>query len=295
VAERSIRQAGGEAPGAPEDPYFLDTMSIPEEEKAGIRERLAPGGGRVDPVVSFLVAATNGMAYRRLLGKLDEYPVPELRLPPGDSQLFLDIGCSWGRWCIAAARLGYRPIGIDPSLGAVLTAQRIANQLGLDIKFVVGDARFLPFRSEALDVVFSYSVIQHFSRQDAVRAIQEVGRTLRPDGVSLIQMPSVLGLRCLYHQARRGFRRARDFEVRYWSWGELRRVFSRHIGPTAFSVDCFFGLGLQAADLHLMPPAYRALIRASEFLRRASNTMPWLRYAADSLYVESGKPGPGSR
>ena len=31
--------------------------------------------------------------------------------------------------------------------------------------FVVGDARFLPFRSGSFDYVWSYSVLQHFSRE----------------------------------------------------------------------------------------------------------------------------------
>ena len=30
-----------------------------------------------------------------------EYPIPELRLPPGDGRSFLEVGCNWGRWCVA--------------------------------------------------------------------------------------------------------------------------------------------------------------------------------------------------
>jgi ubiquinone/menaquinone biosynthesis C-methylase UbiE len=43
----------------------------------------------------------------------------------------------------------------------------------------VGDARFLPFRAGSVDVVFSYSVVQHFSKDDASREIKEVGRVLQ--------------------------------------------------------------------------------------------------------------------
>ena len=126
-----------------------------------------------------LTAATNGIAYRHLVGKLKEYPLPEIRLPQGNRQTFLDIGCSWGRWCIAAARKGYTPIGIDPSLGAVMAANRIARQMGLQIKYVVGDGRFLPFKPEALDCVFSYSVLQHFSREDVAQRLR-IHRALPP-------------------------------------------------------------------------------------------------------------------
>ena len=46
---------------------------------------------------------------------------------------------------MSAAKKGYRAVGIDPSLGAVMAARRVARQLGLEIKCIVGDARFLPF------------------------------------------------------------------------------------------------------------------------------------------------------
>jgi SAM-dependent methyltransferase len=159
----------------------------------------------IDPIVSFLVGATNGIAYKHLRGRLSDYPIPELRLPTANGKVLLDVGCNWGRWCIAAARLGYVPIGVDPSLGAVLAAKRVAAQLGLYIQLVVGDARFLPFPSDSMDFAFSYSVLQHFARADAISAVKEIGRVLKTGGMSLVQMPTVCGVRCLYHQARGNF------------------------------------------------------------------------------------------
>lgn len=289
VAEASLQRARRRDPEAAQDPYYIDTLGISENETVPLKNQLRASNGKIDPLVSFLVGATNGIAYKHLVGKLQEYPIPELRLPPADGKFLLDIGCNWGRWCMAAARLGYMPIGIDPSLGAVLAARRVAVQLGLKARFVVGDARFLPFLTGSMDVIFSYSVIQHFSRADATSTIREVGRVLRVNGRSLIQMPTVLGLRCLYHQARRKFREAHEFEVRYWGVPALRRLFAEHVGRTTFSVDCFFGIGLQAADLQWMPPLHRAAIRASELLRRTSRMVPQLCYVADSVYVESTK------
>jgi SAM-dependent methyltransferase len=247
------------------------------------------GNSAVDAAVTYLVAATNGLAYTHLVGGLAEYPIPVLRLPPGNGRTFLDLGCNWGRWSIAAARLGYRPLGIDPSLGAIMAARRVARALSVDARHVVGDARCLPLASEAVDVVFSYSVLQHFSRDDAAAAVAEAGRVLRPGGRGLIQMPTRWGIRCLYHQARRRFREGTGFEVRYWSIPELQSMFTTRIGPTQASVDCFFGIGLQPSDRHLMPWSHRAAINASEFLRSASRMLPPLTYAADSVYLSSVK------
>jgi SAM-dependent methyltransferase len=245
----------------------------------------------VDPVVQDVVGATCGTLYQHLVGRLTEYPIPELRLPSGGGRLFLEVGCNWGRWCIAAARAGYRPVGIDPSLDAVLAARRVARQLGVDVEYLVGDARHLPFAEDTFEVAFSYSVFQHFTRDVARASIAEIGRVLQPGGVSLVQMPNVVGARNLLVQARR--RRLREptslFDVRYWTPSELERDFSARIGPTSLSVDGFFSLNVQPSDAHFLPLRYRALVRVSEALRAVSRRLPVLRYVADSLYVHSTK------
>jgi SAM-dependent methyltransferase len=290
IAEASLANARQFASGhAPDDRFFTSTLGINEEEKRGVLAEAGQDNPAIDPVVKFMIGATNGMLYQNLIGKTKNYAIPELRLPRGESRRLLDIGCNWGRWSIAAARLGYRPVGIDPSLGAVLAARRVSRQLGLTADFVVGDARFLPFSDGYFDTAFAYSVIQHFSKEDARISLAEIGRVLKPGGESLIQMPNTFGARCLFHQMKRGFRSPVRFEVRYWTIPELRRAFCSAIGPTRLSVDCFFGIGLQAADLHLMPGNRRALIRTSEFLRCVSKRMPLLSYTADSIYVSSVK------
>jgi ubiquinone/menaquinone biosynthesis C-methylase UbiE/uncharacterized protein YbaR (Trm112 family) len=290
IASESLAVASSVARGEiPTDPFFTSTLGINDAERRGILLEAQTGNSGIDPVAKFMIGATNGILYRDLIGKVADYTIPELRLPSGDGKRLLDIGCNWGRWCIAAARLGYRAVGMDPSLGAVLAARRVTMQLGLDADFLVGDARFLPFADESFDNVFSYSVIQHFGKGDACVSVAEIGRVLQCDGQSLVQMPNKLGLRCLFHQIRRRFRKPVGFEVRYWTIPELRRVFSSAIGPSLFSTDCFFGIGLQASDRHLMPAGGRWLIDASEFLRRLSKRFPVLTYFADSLYIASTK------
>jgi SAM-dependent methyltransferase/uncharacterized protein YbaR (Trm112 family) len=289
ITNRSLEEANQAAESGGTDIYHLATLGISPEKNLYLQELLNESRGPVDPVVSFLVGATNGNMYKHLIGKLEGYPIPNLRLPLGEGSIMLDIGCNWGRWCVAGARLGYKVIGIDPCLGAVLAAKRVTTQLGLNVRFIVGDARFLPFPTDSIDVAFSYSVIQHFAAEDARVALRDVGRVLRPSGRSCIQMPTKFGIRCLYQQARRRFRKPTDFDVRYWTIPALRRLFGEAIGPTSLSVDCFFGIGLQPSDMHLMPSTYRAVIRISEALRSASRFVPALVYWADSVYLNSTK------
>jgi hypothetical protein len=56
---------------------------------------------------------------------------------------------------------------------------------------------------------------------------------------------------------------------------------------TQLSVDGFFSLNPQISDVRFFPAKYRALIHTSELLRRLSEMLPPLRYAADSLYVNA--------
>jgi SAM-dependent methyltransferase/uncharacterized protein YbaR (Trm112 family) len=239
----------------------------------------------IDPFVKNSIGATNGGLYQHLVGNLRSYPIPHLRLPAGENRLFLEVGCNWGRWCIAARRCGFRVVGIDPSLKAIRAANRVARQLGLDATYLVADSRYLPFRDQSFDQVFSYSVLQHLSKENVRTSLLEIRRALKIGGNALVQMPNVFGIRCLYHQLRRGFREGRDFEVRYWRPSELNSVFSTCIGPPTLSVDGFFSLNAQASDVDLMPRRYRALVHASEYLRRISVRVPALVNCADSLYV----------
>jgi SAM-dependent methyltransferase len=286
----SIARARGRTAGDPRAPQlYLESLGISEDEKASV-VRHATGKGAVDPVVMHLVAATNGLMYRDQIGVLDRYPIPNLRLPEGRGGRLLDVGCSWGRWSIAAARNGYRVIGVDPSLGAVMAARRVAQSLGVDAAFLVGDARYLPLLDGAFDAVFSYSVIQHFSKTDAGRAVAEMSRVLQRGGIAKVQMPSRWGARCLYQQWRRGFREPDDFDVRYWSLPELRRAFAAGFARIGFEVDCYFGIGIQPSDRDLMSPLRKGVVTASETLRKISAVLPPLVWAADSVYVEAVKP-----
>ena len=271
---------------APE--LYLESVGISEDEKRGVLE-LAERRPVVDPVVAYLVAATNGLMYRSLIGRLESYPIPEITLPAREGQPLLDIGCSWGRWTLAAAQRGYRAIGIDPSLGAVMAARRVSRQLNLRAMFVVGDARFLPFRAASFRVAYSYSVIQHFSRSDAAMAVDEIARVLEPGGHAKVQMPTRFGARCLYHQIRRGFADGAGFDVRYWTIPALRRLFGERIGPVRFEIDGFFGIGLQRSDERLMPATLRLVLKSSEALKAAAPVVPALRWVADSVFVDAEK------
>ncbi len=271
--------------------YINETIQSVENVKHGatLTEFSEPETVEIDTFVQNEVPYTSGNLYFSVQHRLTRYPIPVLRLPEGMGTPFLDIGCNWGRWTAAAAKKGYLPIGIDPSLRAVIAARRISRQLGLEADFVVGDCRFLPFLSETFDTVFCYSVYQHLSKPNARKSIAEAARVLKRGGTSLIQMPNIYGIRQHYNFRRRGSTEGEGFEVRYWKPKEILEVFEKTFGPTELTADCYFGLGIQASDADLLPARYRFVVKTSEAIRRLSLKIPALAKVADSVYLRSTK------
>jgi SAM-dependent methyltransferase len=265
--------------------HWAATYSL---EHAHDEEPAPVPGDAIDPVVREALGATCGNLYLPAAAGMTHYPIPDFPLKPhGVGDVLLDVGCHWGRWCVSATHAGFQAVGLDPYLPAVRAARRVAAQLGVSPSFVVGDARYLPFRPAAFDAAFSYSVLQHFSPGDVRKAVNEIGRVLRVDGRAHIQMTNKFGVRNVMQQARRGFRTPRGFEVRYWNPADLVRVFEQRVGPARLDVDSYFSLNAQVSDLAFIPARYRPLVRASAWLRRASARRRSLVYLADSLYVHA--------
>jgi ubiquinone/menaquinone biosynthesis C-methylase UbiE/uncharacterized protein YbaR (Trm112 family) len=240
----------------------------------------------VDPFVQQIIAGTNSSIYKHLRGRLERYPIPELPRPLnryGEGTL-LDVGCGWGRWCIASAKLGYMPVGIDPSLESILAAKRVAKQLGVGAKYLVADSRFLPFRQSIFNHAYSYSVFQHFDKQHVRRSLAQIARVLRPGGTSTIHMLNKYGLRSIYVQLKRGFREASGFETRYWSPSELVATFNQYIGPTELLVGSYFTQA-QPTDKDLFIPRDKILLAIAELLKRTNHRVPFLTNFADNVFL----------
>jgi SAM-dependent methyltransferase len=242
----------------------------------------------VDPFVQQEIVKTNGILYRGTEGKLSRYPIPTFPLENGAGKKLLDIGCNWGRWSVAASRSGWEAIGIDPSLEAVQAAYRVSRQLGTQPEFLAADGRSLPFPDASFDVVYSYSVLQHFSKDDARASLAEAARVVRPGGRVLIQMANLLGVRQLYNELRDKVRGEQNvFRVRRWLPRELLATFKDIIGPATLTADGYFSLNAQATDVDLLQPLPRAVVHASELLKGVSRRLPALAFVADSVFIDA--------
>ena len=288
AARRSSAQQGHEYPFVDGIPVLVvddepsrrsrATGRAPSRSSACARREPPPvEGDAVDPYVAELIIGTHGNLYRHLAGGPVALPDPGLPAPAAAAaRLLLDIGCNWGRWTIAAARAGYRPIGIDPSFEAIVAARRIARQLG-DRRAATSSptARHLPFADETFDVVFSYGVLQHFSKADVATSRRARSRrVLKPDGYSWVQMPNALGALNVVRLAQRRFREGDRFEVRYWT---PARAAARLRPDRPDRADDGRLLHAQPADERPRPAA-RALPRGRARVRGAASGERTRRY-----------------
>jgi SAM-dependent methyltransferase len=221
---------------------------------------------------------------------LPRYPIPQWPFLPGDGKLLLDVGCSWGRWTIAAARAGYRSIGMDVHLDALAAATRVSQQLGVKTDFVCAGVEALPFQTASIDLLFCYSVLQHLERSIVRGFFREVARLLKPGGICLVQLPNTFGLYNILRQLKRGCREARPgtFEMRYWSRSDIRKAIDNAgLKDLHIRVDGFFSQNPQLSDLDLLSAGGKLVVLASEAGRQASTFLPMLTRVADSLWVEA--------
>ena len=242
----------------------------------------------IDPYVQKYIAETNSNFYMHLIGKLQRYPIPSFPIEPAKGKLLLDIGCNWGRWCLSASKIGFNTVGIDPILESILAAKKVSKQLGVKSRYLVADARFLPFRKNLFDYSYSYSVFQHFSKSNVQKALSQIKYVLKSGGISQHQMLNKFGLRSIYSQLRRGFQEPVEFQTRYWSPSELLSIFEKNIGPTKILLGSFFTQG-QITDQNLFNPSQRMIFQVSQLLSKLSNKIRFFVRFADNLFLVSEK------
>ena len=83
-----------------------------------------------------------------------------------------------------------RIIGIDISREIVAQAKRRASQHNVDSsKYLCCDVRYLPLKSDSIDLIISNSTLDHFSSEEDISvALRELARILRVNGTLILTM-----------------------------------------------------------------------------------------------------------
>ena len=98
------------------------------------------------------------------------------------SDLVIDLGCGSGYWVRRLALRANRAVGVDEDDRAF--------HLRPDLQLLKSSVYSLPFEDAVADAVTSRWVFEHLA--DPPRAIAEMYRVLKPDGVALVVTPNKL-------------------------------------------------------------------------------------------------------
>jgi ubiquinone/menaquinone biosynthesis C-methylase UbiE len=115
---------------------------------------------------------------QKQLWPLGERIVRRIGVAPGED--VLDVGCGTGNAALRAAQAGGHVTGVDLTPELLVEARRLANDAGLDIEYLEGDAEALPVADESFDAVVSVMGVMFAPRHRV--AAGELARVLRPGG-----------------------------------------------------------------------------------------------------------------
>ncbi len=100
----------------------------------------------------------------------------------------LDLACGPGRFAIPLAKRGYRVVGLDLSPIYLEQARAKAQEQGLEVEFVQGDMRCIPFEGEFDAVVNLFTSFGYFELEDEhLQVLREIRKSLKPGGRILME------------------------------------------------------------------------------------------------------------
>jgi SAM-dependent methyltransferase len=123
--------------------------------------------------IGALVAATQARVLANMIGRVQRRRI-------------LDVGTGTGRAALLLSRGGAEVTGVDASEQMLAVAKKRAEEEGLGIRFLLGDARTLDFPDRSFDVAISLRVLMH--TPDWRRCLQELCRVA--DQLVIIDYPS---------------------------------------------------------------------------------------------------------
>ncbi len=110
-----------------------------------------------------------------------------LGLQPGAK--ILDLACGPGRFAIPLAKRGFRVVGLDICDVYLEQARVKAQEQGLQIEFIHGDMRSIPFEREFDAVINLFTSFGYFEREeDHLQVLKEVHKSLKPGGRFLLEL-----------------------------------------------------------------------------------------------------------
>ena len=130
--------------------------------------------------------AYNAEYYSERIRKSKKHMMKYMKfLRKGSSLKMLDVGCGEGYYVRDAIEEGIDAHGIDISTHALENALAEVKD-----RITFGSITEIPFDDEEFDMMTAFDVIEHIHPKDTLKAVAEIRRVLKPDGIVIITTPS---------------------------------------------------------------------------------------------------------
>jgi SAM-dependent methyltransferase len=106
----------------------------------------------------------------------------------GPGSVVLDLACGYGRHAVGVAGHGARVTGLDFNARYLELAAEEARRAGVEVRWMAGDMRALPFEREFDGVYSYYTSFGYFGDEENERVLAGVARALKPGGRFLLEM-----------------------------------------------------------------------------------------------------------
>ena len=130
----------------------------------------------------------------RFLRIMETYPV---------EKTVLDCGAGGRRPPLALFSVrGYKTTGIDIDDSRIELAEEFAKSNNLNLNIVEADMREIPFEDESFGCVFSYRTVYLMNKSDMEKAIEEMLRVLKNEGLLYVNFIWQIGVEAAYGEER---------------------------------------------------------------------------------------------
>lgn len=117
-----------------------------------------------------------------------DFVVKAAELKPDDR--ILDLACGHGRHSIELAKRGFVVVGLDYSKPFIEKAKTDAKEARVNVEFVQGDMKQLPFNEEFDVVLTLFTTFGYFDDETNQEVLDEINKSLKPGGRFLIDVIS---------------------------------------------------------------------------------------------------------
>lgn len=99
----------------------------------------------------------------------------------------MDLGLGDGYLLQEFHRRGLTVTGLDI---ADVNIQKLREKMSSEINLVVGNICQMPFAQDTYDGITASEILEHMSNEELDKAIQEIHRVLKPNGIGIVTVPA---------------------------------------------------------------------------------------------------------